>query len=179
MPVLLMMLFILLVFSTGTYGAGVLALGVYNGAIIGEALRAGIQSLPKGQREAGLSIGLTPVATRFLIEFPQAFRQMLPIIIAQLVVLLKDTSLAYIVGYTELLRSGENLANFFGNRYLFSFFFIVLGMYLTMNLTLSWVARFVARRTASKTGLAAPKDPGSEITRIMDAGMGGTGGAQP
>ena len=177
MPVLLMMLFILLVFSTGTYWAGVVALGVYNGAIIGEALRAGIQSLPKGQGEAGLSIGLTPVATRFLIEFPQAFRQMLPIIIAQLVVLLKDTSLAYIVGYTELLKSGERLTNFFGNRYSFSFFFIVLGMYLTMNLTLSWVARMVARRTASHGGTAT-KDPGAEITKLPDAGMGGTGGAR-
>src|SRR5690606_34700893 len=107
----------------------------YNGAIIGEALRAGIQSLPKGQREAGLSLGLTPVATRFLIEFPQAFRQMLPIILAQLVVLLKDTSLAYIVGYTELLRIGVNhISNTVGNRYFFSLFFVVLIIYLGMNL---------------------------------------------
>lgn len=154
MPVLLMMLFVLLVFSTGTYWAGVTALAVYNGAIIGEALRAGIQSLPAGQREAGLAIGLHPVSTRFLIEFPQAFRQMLPIIIAQLVVLLKDTSLAYIVGYTELLRTGQNLQNFFGNRYAFSFFFVVLAMYLIMNMVLSWVARIVSHRTSSRTGKA-------------------------
>jgi len=147
MPVLLMMLFVLLVFSTGTYWAGVAALAVYNGAIIGEALRAGIQSLPAGQREAGLAVGLTPLATRFRIEFPQAFRQMLPIIVAQLVVLLKDTSLAYIVGYTELLRTSTNLSNFFGNRYAFSFFFIVLAIYLAMNLTLSWVARRLAARS--------------------------------
>src|SRR5690606_5449870 len=93
MPVLLMILFILLVFGVEPFWAGVGALAVYTGAIIGEALRAGIQSLPKGQREGGLSIGLTPLATRFIIEFPQAFRQMLPIIIAQLVVLLKDTAL--------------------------------------------------------------------------------------
>ena len=151
MPVLLMMLFVLLVFSTGTYWAGVTALAVYNGAIIGEALRAGIRSLPSGQREAGLSIGLTPVATRLLIEFPQAFRQMLPIIIAQLVVLVKDTSLASIVAYTELLRTGTNLTNFFGNTYAFSFFFIVLAMYLSMNLLLSWLARIVARRTSSRS----------------------------
>jgi glutamate transport system permease protein len=153
MPVLLMMLFILLVFSTGSFWAGVAALSVYNGAIIGEALRAGITSLPRGQREAGLAIGLTPVATRFRIEFPQAFRQMLPIIIAQLVVLLKDTSLAFVVGYEELLRSGlYNLTNFFGSRYSFSFFLVVLGIYLTMNLLLSWLARVIARRTGSKSG---------------------------
>jgi glutamate transport system permease protein len=105
MPVLLMMLFILLVFAVGSFWSGVGALAVYNGALIGEALRAGIQSLPRGQREGGLSIGLTGVQTRMLIEFPQAFRQMLPIIIAQLVVLLKDTSLAYVVAYEELRRS--------------------------------------------------------------------------
>jgi len=160
MPVLLMMLFALLVFSTGTYWAGVSALAVYNGAIIGEALRAGIQSLPSGQREAGLSLGLTSVATRFLIEFPQAFRTMLPIIVAQLVVLLKDTSLAYIVGYSELLRTNQNLTQFFGNRYAFSFFFIVLALYLTMNLLLSWVARIVSHRTSSRGGaLIASDDP--------------------
>ncbi len=160
MPVLLMMLFILLVFGTGSFWAGVAALAIYNGAIIGEALRAGINALPRGQREAGLAIGLTPVATRFRIEFPQAFRQMLPIIIAQLVVLLKDTSLAFVVAYEELLRSGlYNLSNFFGNQYKFSFFFIVLAIYLTMNLLLSWVARRIAKRTGPQTGkLIKPDD---------------------
>lgn len=148
MPVLLMMLFILLVFSTGAYGAGVLALAIYNGAIIGEALRAGIAALPRGQRESGLAIGLTPVQARLSIEFPQAFRQMLPIIIAQLVVLLKDTSLAYIIGYPELLRIvAVQMPNFFGNRYFFTFFFLALVIYLAMNLSLSWLARVIARRT--------------------------------
>jgi len=151
MPVLLMMLFILLVFSTGSFWAGVAALAVYNGAIIGEALRAGIKALPRGQREAGLAIGLTPVSTRLRIEFPQAFRQMLPIIIAQLVVLLKDTSLSFVVGYSELTRVGvKNLPDFFGNRYAFSFFFVVLAIYLAMNLSLSWLARRIARRSGSQ-----------------------------
>ncbi|WP_165066972.1 amino acid ABC transporter permease [Marisediminicola senii] len=168
MPVLLMMLFVLLVFSTGSYWAGVAGLAVYNGAIIGEILRAGIVALPKGQREAGLSIGLTPIATRFLIEFPQAFRQMLPIIIAQLVVLLKDTALAYIVGYTELLRQVVNrLSNFYGNEYFFSLFFVVLLIYLAINLTLSWIARFVARKTGSHAGAAAAKVPGVEGTQAI------------
>jgi len=160
MPVLLMMLFILLVFSTGSFWAGVAALSVYNGAIIGEALRAGINSLPRGQREAGLAIGLTPIATRFRIEFPQAFRQMLPIIIAQLVVLLKDTSLAFVVGYEELLRSGlYTMTNFFGQRYQFSFFLIVLAIYLAMNLSLSWLARVIARRSGPKAGKLVDPEP--------------------
>ena len=152
MPVLLLMLFILLIFSTGNYIAGVTALAIYNGAIIGEALRSGIQSLPRGQRESGLAIGLTPVQTRFIIEFPQAFRQMLPIIIAQLVVLLKDTSLAYIISYPELLNIGlRQLPTNLGNRYLFTLFFIVFVLYLTVNLMLSWLARFISHRTGSQS----------------------------
>jgi glutamate transport system permease protein len=180
MPVLLMMLFILLVFSTGSFWAGVAALSVYNGAIIGEALRAGINSLPRGQREAGLAIGLTPIATRFRIEFPQAFRQMLPIIIAQLVVLLKDTSLAFVVGYEELLRSGlYTMTNFFGQRYQFSFFLIVLAIYLAMNLSLSWLARVIARRSGPKAGkLVDPllPEPMPDTSVSAAAGGGVTGG---
>ena len=152
MPVLLMMLFILLVLSTDAFWAVVAALSLYNGALIGEALRAGLASLPSGQREAGLSLGMRPLQSKMLVEFPQAFRQMLPIIVAQLVVLLKDTSLGYIVGYTELLRvTMNNLSSFYGNRYLFSFFVITLVLYLAMNLSLSWFARWLSKRTASKS----------------------------
>ncbi|MEL4320146.1 amino acid ABC transporter permease [Leifsonia sp. YIM 134122] len=150
MPVLLMMLFILLVASTGAFWAVVIALILYNGALIGEALRAGLASLPRGQREAGLSLGMRPLQSRMLVEFPQAFRQMLPIIVAQLVVLLKDTSLGFIVGYNELIRTTmNNLASFYGNRYLFSLFAVTLVIYLIMNLSLSWFARWLSRRTAS------------------------------
>ncbi|HWH27337.1 MAG TPA: amino acid ABC transporter permease [Pseudolysinimonas sp.] len=161
MPVLLMMLFILLVFSSGAYWAGVWALAIYNGALIGEILRAGIAALPRGQREAGLTIGLTPLRTRFLIEFPQAARNMLPIIIAQLVVLLKDTALAYVIGYSDLLRLVKQFGNFYGNRYTISMFLVVLAIYLIMNLLLSWVARIVARRTGPKAG--TPSIPGRGI----------------
>ena len=175
MPVVLMMLFVLLVFSTGSFVAGVTALALYNGAIIGEILRAGIVSLPKGQREAGLSIGLTPVKTRLLIEFPQAFRQMLPIIIAQMVVLLKDTALAFIVGYSELLRVGVfNLANFYGNRYFFSLFFVVLAIYLALNLALSWIARLVARRTG-RTAVLDARIPGRGVFGMAGMSGGGAG----
>ncbi|ROS59728.1 amino acid ABC transporter membrane protein 2 (PAAT family) [Frigoribacterium sp. PhB160] len=166
MPVLLMMLFILLVFSTGAFWAVVIALSIYNGALIGEALRAGIASLPKGQREAGLALGLTPTSTRFLIEFPQAFRQMLPIILAQLVVLLKDTSLGYIVGYVELTRQGLTyLGTYYGSRYTFTLFAVVLVVYLVTNLLLSWVVRIVDRRTGRRG-----------VVRGRGRGRGGLGG---
>ena len=150
MPVLLMMLFILLVGSTGAFWAVVIALILYNGTLIGEILRAGLVALPRGQREAALSVGMREFQSKMLVEFPQAFRQMLPIIIAQLVVLLKDTSLGYIVGYNEIIRKNINtLGSFYGNRYLFSLFAVTLCIYLAINLTLSWFARWLARRTAS------------------------------
>jgi glutamate transport system permease protein len=128
----------------------IVALIIYNGAILGEALRAGILSLNKGQREAGLSIGLTPLRTRMLIELPQAFTQMLPIIIAQLVVLLKDTSLGYIVGYYELLRTVKNLSTYFGNYYMFTFWLVGAVIYIGINITVSWIGRRAARSVAAK-----------------------------
>lgn len=166
MPVLLMMLFILLVLNTGAFWAVVAALTLYNGALIGEALRAGLASLPRGQREAGLSLGMRPLQSKMLVEFPQAFRQMLPIIVAQLVVLLKDTSLGFIVGYVELLRVTMNqLATFYGNRYLLSFFIVALVLYLIMNLSLSRFARWLSKRTASKSSgkQLDPTDPGQAM----------------
>lgn len=182
MPVLLMIFFVFLVFKSGAYWAGVVGLGLYNGAVIGEALRAGILSLPKGQREAGLAVGLSPMRTRMIIEFPQAFRQMLPIILAQLVVLLKDTSLAYVVGYDELSRTIKNMQSFLGNRYLFTIFAVGLVIYLLMNLALSWVARWVARRSGPKLGKAlpnAPKQLGEEGTRAITLPKQGFGPPDP
>lgn len=165
MPVLLMMLFILLAMKTGGYWAVVLALTVYNGAIIGEALRAGIASLPRGQREAGLSLGLTSTTSKLIIEFPQAFRQMLPIIVAQLVVLLKDTSLGYVVAYPEILRVSYQLKDYYGStQYSFSIFLVVLVVYLIVNFTLSALARWLAKRSGPKT----------QATIVADANLSAT-----
>ena len=101
------------------------ALILYNGALIGEALRAGSPRCRAASARRRLSLGMRELQSKMLVEFPQAFRQMLPIIIAQLVVLLKDTSLGYIVGYPEMLRVNmNNLASFYGNRYLFSLFVV-------------------------------------------------------
>jgi glutamate transport system permease protein len=176
MPVLLMMLFVLLIFGTGQYWAGVAGLALYNGAIISEILRAGIRSLPKGQREAGLAIGLSPVRTRFLIEFPQAFRQMLPILVAQLVVLLKDTALAYIVGYADLLRLViNNSVAYFGSRYLFSLWFTCFLIYLVMNLLVSTLARYIAKRTNRSASLNGARIPGRGVFGAAGITGGGAG----
>ncbi|WIY81867.1 amino acid ABC transporter permease [Propionimicrobium sp. PCR01-08-3] len=170
MPVLLMMLFILLALGTGGYWAVVLALAIYNGAIIGEALRAGLQALPAGQREAGLSLGLSRFATRIFIEFPQAFRQMLPIIVAQLVVLLKDTSLAYVVAYPEILRISNQLKDYYGStQYSFSIFIVVLLIYLAVNISLSALARWIAHRSGPKAGTMT-EDPVQALSGLNASG---------
>lgn len=179
MPVLLMMLFILLVAGTGQYWAVVAALAVYNGALIGEALRAGLASLPRGQREAALSLGMRPLQSKMVVEFPQAFRQMLPIIVAQLVVLLKDTSLGYIVGYQELLRvTLNNLGSFYGNRYLFTLWCVAFVLYLIMNLALSWFARWLAKRgdRRFRPGKVTNADDASQAILVADATAEARGG---
>ncbi len=113
-PVLLMMIF----FFFGWFSrvdwipndlaplAGVvLALTLYNGSVIAELVRSGVHSLPSGQAEAGLSIGLSPGQTLRSIQLPQALTAMLPALVGQLVVVLKDTALGTIILYPELLTS--------------------------------------------------------------------------
>ncbi len=183
MPVLLLILFILLVFGVPAFWSVVIALTLYNGTIIGEALRAGLRALPKGQGEAGLAVGLRPLQSRLLIEFPQAFRNMLPIIVAQLVVLLKDTSLGYIVGMTELVRRGRLTSEFFGaGQYAFSVYFVVVAMYLIVNLSLSFLARWLAKRRGQKLDTGRLKEGGfgdqSAVgaAPFLGAGGGSAGG---
>jgi glutamate transport system permease protein len=88
--------------------------------------------------------------SKMLVEFPQAFRQMLPIIVAQLVVLLKDTSLGYIVGYEELLRKIQIMADFLGPDFLFPAFFVGAAIYILINLTVSRIAIWIERRGSKK-----------------------------
>ncbi|MHA7220867.1 amino acid ABC transporter permease [Arthrobacter sp. RHLT1-20] len=150
MPVVLMMFFVLLVFATGSFVAVVAGLVLYNAAIFAEIIRAGIQSLPKGQREAGLAIGLTSFNSRLSIELPQAIRRMLPSLVAQLVVLLKDTSLGYIVSYEELLRKVQIMADFLGPQYLFPVFFVAAVIYIAINFSVSRLAIWIEKRGSKK-----------------------------
>ena len=150
MPVVLMMFFVLLVFATNSFVAVVAGLVLYNSAIFAEIIRAGIQSLPKGQREAGLAIGLTSFASRRSIELPQAIRRMLPSLVAQLVVLLKDTSLGYIVSYEELLRKVQIMADFLGPDYLFPVFFVAAAIYIAINFSVSRLAIWIEKRGSKK-----------------------------
>jgi glutamate transport system permease protein len=159
MPVVLLTLLVLLVFRTSSFIAVIAGLVLYNAAIFAEIIRAGIQSLPKGQREAGLTIGLTSFQSRMLIELPQAIRRMMPSLVAQLVVLLKDTSLGYIVAYGELLRAVQVMADFLGNAFLFPIFFVAAAIYIAINITVSRIAVWIERRGSNKTAGGVAKAP--------------------
>lgn len=175
LPVLLMMLFALLGFGWDAFAAVVFGLTVYNMAIIAEILRAGLASLPRGQSEAAAAIGLSRWQTMRLVLLPQAVRTMLPSLVAQLVVLLKDSSLGFIVGYPELLKAMQNNAQYFGNRYYVALFVLGAGTYLVVNLSLTRLAVWLQGRSTRTAGRAGA-DPALTAAAAATAG-GGPGGA--
>lgn len=117
----------------------VLPLVAYNGAILAEIFRAGILSLDRGQSEAAYAVGLSYWQTMFTVIVPQAARRMVPAIVSQLVTLLKDTSLGYVIPFEELLRRGRINGEFYGNM-LQSLAFVA-AFYIVVNFTLSRMAR--------------------------------------
>ena len=164
-PVLMMMLFAYYVFLFGFQISGdnlslygvVAGLTFYNASVIAELIRSGVGSLPQGQREAGLAIGLTPFSTLWQILLPQAITLMLPSIISQLVVILKDSALGFLILYEELIRSGQTLASSKGN--LIPTFLVIAVIFIVVNYTLTLAARRLERRLQrSKRGAKPPPE---------------------
>jgi glutamate transport system permease protein len=123
----------------------VIGLTVYNMVIFAEIVRAGVASLPRGQREAALATGLTNWQTMRIVLLPQAFRTMLPAIISQLIVVLKDTSLVtFIANFDELLSQGESIQRNLGNP--IQTFFVVALIYIAINYALGRLAQYIERR---------------------------------
>ena len=145
-PLVLLILFFFFRFgdSLGRYGALVAALALYNGAVLAEVFRAGILAVPRGQAEAAAALGLRKTQTMRLILVPQAVRVMLPAIIAQCVVALKDTALGFIIAYPELLRTGQLIYNGYFN--IIPTAVVVAAIYVSMNLLLSRLAILLERR---------------------------------
>ncbi len=155
-PVLLMMIFAYYIFiysriltgPTASLAGVVTGLTLYNSAVIAELVRSGVHSLPKGQTEAGLAIGLTRGQTLRAILLPQAIRAMLPALISQLVVVLKDTALGYIITYPELLQSAQRIAANYGN--LIVAYFVIAVVFILINWALSAFAGFLERWLSSR-----------------------------
>ena len=170
LPVVLLMFFGVIALGLPIFSGVVFGLVIYNSAIIAEILRAGIVSLPKGQSEAAYAIGLSRTQTLLTILLPQAVRRMLPSLVSQLVVLLKDSSLGFIIGYAELLRRLQQNTQFFGQRYWFQFFVVGAAIYIAVNFTLSRLAVWLEHRgTAKAAGGVAAADQ-AEITGTRAAG---------
>lgn len=132
----------------------VIGLTAYNSVIFAEIIRSGVVSLPNGQREAALATGLTNGQTLRLVLLPQAFRVMLPALISQIVVVLKDTSLiAVLGGYIELLKQGGLLIQNLSNP--IQTYLLIAVIFILINYTLSKFAEFVQRRV-SRTTSAKP-----------------------
>lgn len=162
-PVLLIIYFGVVALNFSPLWAVVLGLVVYNTAVVAEILRAGIAALPSGQREAGLSIGLTPLQTMLRIQLPQAVRIMLPALISQIVVLLKDTSLGFIIAYVELLTVTKNLYNFFGNSSVVPLVLAAAVIYIGINMAVSALATWLeGRLRKTSTGPAPAAAPATQ-----------------
>jgi glutamate transport system permease protein len=138
-------------FLPGSDGLWFLVIGLtlYNSVIIAEIVRAGVNSLPRGQSEAALAVGMTRWKSMKNVELPQAFRTMLPALISQLVVILKDTSLVAVLGlYTELLRRGNLISLNLDNP--IQVLFVVGLIFILINYGLSKLAEFVERRLSTR-----------------------------
>lgn len=129
--------------------AVVISLTVYNGSVVAELVRSGITSLPRGQREAGLSIGLTHGQTVRTILLPQGVVAMLPALVSQLVVVVKDSALGYLIGYAELLRQAEYLATNFANY--IPAVIVIAAIFILVNFSVALLADRLARRLRSRT----------------------------
>lgn len=162
-PVLIMMIFtwllivrVLLPLGVPLQGpvaslvAVITGLTMYNSSVIAELLRSGMHSLPRGQREAGLAIGLSNSQTRVSVLLPQAITAMLPSLVSQLVVILKDSALGYIVLYPELLRALSNVAS--NNANTIASFTLAAALFIAINIILTWVAGQVQRRLSKRGG---------------------------
>jgi glutamate transport system permease protein len=140
--------------------AVVLGLTLYNGSVLAEIFRAGISAVPRGQREAAYATGLRKNQVVRLILLPQAIRAMLPAIVSQLVVLLKDTALGFIITYNELLYVGKQM----GGRLEFGFpyiptYIVIAVIYIGLCSLLSILARWLegrSRRQLKVTGGPPP-----------------------
>lgn len=126
--------------------AGVGALGIFAGAYVAEIVRAGIQSIPRGQMEAARSLGMSvPQAMRHII-LPQAFKRTLPPLAGQFISLIKDSSLVSVIAITDLTKSGREVVT--SSFATFEVWFVVAALYLVVTSVLSQVIFWMERRLA-------------------------------
>ncbi|GLW12653.1 putative glutamate ABC transporter, permease [Microtetraspora sp. NBRC 13810] len=137
---------------TGTnisaFTAVVFGLTFYNGSVIAEIIRAGVQSLPRGQSEAAYAVGMRKNQVMRLVLLPQSLKAMMPAVISQFVVLLKDSALGLIVGYDELVDRGLNgIAANFSN--VIPAAIVIAAIFIAINVSLDKFAHWLHGRTST------------------------------
>jgi glutamate transport system permease protein len=148
-PVLLLMVFLFFLLSIGDkpldpFWCVVIALTLYNGSVLAEVFRAGVNAVPAGQAEAAYAIGMRKTQVMTSILLPQAVKIMLPAIISQMVVALKDTSLGYYILAPGLTAVGKPIYLEFKNQVPVAI--VITAIYVIVNLMLTWVATRVQKR---------------------------------
>jgi glutamate transport system permease protein len=149
----LVLLIVIIYFSfkntLGLLGSLVAGLTLYNGSVLAEVFMAGILAVAKGQSEAAYALGMRKTQVMSGILFPQAVKFMLPAIISQCVVVLKDTSLGFVIVYPEVVRNTRQIALFVDNGTV-----VVFGtaavMYIVINYSLSKLAEYLERRLSQR-----------------------------
>ena len=151
-PVLIMMIFAYFLYAVyDTFPSKYLALAgvvtgltLYNGAVIAEIVRAGVAALPRGQQEAADALGLSWSQTMRTILLPQAVTSMLPVLVSQLVVVLKDTAIGYQITFVEMVRQGTVIGASYSN-YLPALI-VIAALMISVNFALSAAATRLERR---------------------------------
>ncbi|MCU1451276.1 MAG: gltK [Acidimicrobiales bacterium] len=145
----------------------VLALAAYNSAVLAEIFRSGILSLDRGQSEAAFALGLGYWQAMLTVIVPQALRRMVPAIVSQLVTLLKDTSLGFVIAFDELLGRSRSTGEFLGNP--LQTVTVAALIYITVNLTLSRVVRRLELRQRHRYRAGAISVAGVEDLTVVGA----------
>jgi len=146
--------------DSGQVIASIIALVVYNSAVIAEIFRAGIQSLERGQGEAAAALGLTYWKSMRIVILPQGLRRMVPATVSQLITLTKDTSLVSILAIQELVSAGSIVNNTSGSPFggtgvpapILQVFILVGAMFVVFNLSLSLLSRRLEVRERKRFG---------------------------
>jgi glutamate transport system permease protein len=167
-PVLLLMVFTFYLLAIGngplsSFWCVVISLTLYNGSVLAEVFRAGVNAVPAGQAEAAYAIGMRKTQVMVEVLLPQAVKIMLPALISQMVVALKDTSLGYYILAPGLTAVGKPIYQEFHNQVPTAI--VITALYVIVNLILTWIATRVQKR------LVGEKSP-LELTRLgnLDGG---------
>jgi glutamate/aspartate transport system permease protein len=130
----------------GAKASAVITFIAFEAAYFSEIMRAGIQSIPRGQVMAGMALGMSYSQNMRLVVLPQAFRNMLPVLLTQTIILFQDTSLVYAIGAYDLLKGLTTAGKIYGRPE--EAYILAAGMYFVLCFSLSWLVKQLQARVA-------------------------------